>query len=52
MNNHIVETRSVPVKEAQDLIVVGGGIAGIAAALAGVRQGVKVMLIEKNRRLR
>lgn len=30
-----------------DVIVCGGGIAGISAALAAVRQGKKVILIEK-----
>ena len=32
--------------EATDLIVVGGGVAGMAAALAGARAGLKVTLIE------
>ena len=30
-----------------DIIVCGGGIAGIAAALAARRQGQRVLLIEK-----
>ncbi|MDR3174489.1 MAG: FAD-dependent oxidoreductase, partial [Treponema sp.] len=47
MSEHIIETRQVPVKEAFDLIVAGGGVAGIAAALAGARRGVKTMLVEK-----
>ncbi|MDR0641974.1 MAG: FAD-dependent oxidoreductase [Treponema sp.] len=48
MAEHIIETRQVPVKEAFDLIVAGGGVAGIAAALAGARQGLKTMLVEKS----
>jgi len=48
MEKTIKETRELPVKEEFDLIVCGGGIAGIAAALAGVRQGMKTMLIEKS----
>ena len=40
---------SVPTKirEAYDVIVVGGGIAGISAAVAAGRLGSRVLLIEK-----
>ena len=31
-----------------DLIVVGGGFAGVAAALAAARAGVKVLMVEKS----
>lgn len=31
-----------------DLIVAGGGLSGVAAAVAAAREGVKVLLIEKN----
>ena len=34
-----------------DLIVVGGGLAGVGAAVAGARQGLSVMLIEKSNSL-
>lgn len=34
--------------EKYDLIVVGGGISGIAAAVSAKRQGLSVLLIEKN----
>jgi hypothetical protein len=47
MLKEITESRKVPVKEEVDLVVVGGGIAGVSAALAGRRQGLKTMLIEK-----
>ena len=30
-----------------DLIVVGGGISGVAAAVAAARDGISVLLIEK-----
>lgn len=45
-----VETmsRNVPVYREADIIVLGGGIAGIAAAVAAARQGKKVVLLEKN----
>jgi hypothetical protein len=48
MAREISETRRLPVKEAYDLIVTGGGIAGIAGALAAARQGLKTMLLEKS----
>lgn len=38
--------RTVPVVEAADVIVCGGGPAGIAAALASARLGVKTTLLE------
>jgi len=39
--------RSIPLDGACDVVVVGGGIAGVAAAIAAARQGVSVILIEK-----
>ena len=39
--------KSVEIKGAYDVIVVGGGIAGISAALAASRTGAKTLLIEK-----
>ena len=41
------ETRSIPVIEEYDVCVVGGGVAGVAAALAAAREGAKTCLIEK-----
>ena len=43
----IVETLSTPVTHECDVLVAGGGVAGIAAALAAARHGVKVILLEK-----
>src|SRR3954471_18412686 len=37
----------IPVVATSDLVVVGGGPAGIAAALAGARNGLKVALLER-----
>ena len=31
-----------------DLIVVGGGMAGVAAAVSGAREGLSVLLIERS----
>ena len=39
--------RQVPVAGAADVIVAGGGMAGIAAALAAARSGAKTMLLER-----
>jgi len=36
------------IKKSYDVIVVGGGIAGVAAAVSASREGVKVLLIEKS----
>ncbi|MBR4296018.1 MAG: FAD-dependent oxidoreductase [Clostridia bacterium] len=43
---HIEERISVPVKNKCDVLVAGGGIAGISAALASARQGKDTLLIE------
>lgn len=46
---HIEEkARQTPVKKEVDVIVVGGGAAGIAASIAASRQGAKVLLVERN----
>lgn len=39
--------KKIPVEGEFDVVVAGGGIAGIAAALAAARQSKKVLLIEK-----
>ena len=39
--------RSIPVEGSYDVIVAGGGIAGIAAALAAARNGSAVLLAER-----
>ena len=43
----IKEALNTPVTHACDVLVAGGGIAGIAAALAAARQGKRVMLLER-----
>ncbi len=49
MPKSIVAAESkVPVYKTADVVVVGGGIAGISAALAAARLGQKVVLIEKS----
>lgn len=43
----IRQTREVPVTCETEVIVVGGGMAGVAAAVAAAREGAKVLLIER-----
>jgi len=43
----VIEKIKTPVRKEYDVIVCGGGIAGISAALAAARQGKKVVLLEK-----
>ncbi len=40
-------TKQIPVSRRADVLVVGGGIAGIAAAVAAARNGADTMLIEQ-----
>ena len=41
------EQLETPMHETHSVIVAGGGIAGIAAALAAAREGADVLLIER-----
>ena len=41
----------VPVCGEYEIIVAGGGVAGVAAAVAAARLGKKVLLIEKSMKL-
>ena len=48
MNTYITEPeRKIQVKKSYDTVVVGGGIAGISAALAAARCGARVLLAER-----
>ena len=44
----LTESNRIPVIDSYDVIVVGGGIAGVAAAMAARRSGSRVLLIEKS----
>ena len=48
MQEFITRTEKIPFCRNYDIIVSGGGVAGIAAALAAAREDKKVLLIEKN----
>ena len=39
-------SRTLPVSDSADVVVAGGGIAGVAAALAAARSGASVLLLE------
>ena len=42
------QPRSISVAGEADIIVVGGGLAGVAAAVSAARNGSKVILLEKS----
>ncbi|MBD3351263.1 MAG: FAD-dependent oxidoreductase [Candidatus Lokiarchaeota archaeon] len=41
------EKRKIPIESRFDVVVIGGGIAGVSAALASKRNGCSVLIIEK-----
>lgn len=46
--NVFYETMEIPIEDSFDVIVAGGGVAGVSAALAARRCGYSVLLIEKS----
>ena len=42
----LIETFSTPIEDAGDVIVVGAGSTGVAAALAAARLGLRVTLVD------
>lgn len=45
--NTLREQRDIPVYDPVDVLVAGGGVAGVAAAVAAARAGKRVLLLEK-----
>lgn len=41
-------SEDIPVKKAYDVIVVGGGVGGVAAAVSAARNGCRTLLLEKS----
>ena len=44
---YVIQPKTVTVKESYDVVVIGGGPAGTAAAIAAARSGASTLLIEK-----
>ena len=47
MKTILENAKEIPVAGDYDVIVAGGGVAGIAAALAAARHGAKTLLLER-----
>lgn len=45
---NIIDYRQIIIKDNYDVIVVGGGIAGVSAAVSASREGAKTLLVEKS----
>ena len=45
---HITYSKSIPVKKKYDVIVCGGGVAGVAAAVSAAKNGLSTLLLEKS----
>ena len=48
MNTLLERERQIPISRHVDVLVAGGGPAGLTAAIASARSGAKTLLIEKN----
>ena len=44
----MIYSKNIEIKEIYDLVVCGGGFSGFAAAYSAAREGLKVLLIDKN----
>ena len=48
MAETVTYTKTIPVKKAYDVIVCGGGVAGVAAAVSAAQNGMSTLLLEKS----
>ena len=46
--NTVTITKKLTVKKEYDVIVCGGGVAGVAAAVTAAKQGCSTLLLEKS----
>src|SRR5262245_15024185 len=47
MDHYREEARELPITSRADVVVVGGGVAGVSAAIASARTGVDTLLVER-----
>ena len=45
---HITYSKTLAVKKTYDVIVCGGGVSGVAAAVSAAQNGLSTLLLEKN----
>ena len=48
MREHFLESCQVPIEGKYDVLVIGGGVAGVSAALAARRSGCSTLIVEKS----
>lgn len=49
--DYVSYSKSIPVKKQYDVIVCGGGVAGVAAAVSAAKNGLSTLLLEKSNML-